>query len=297
MDLDTKPKVFLLLWVFTHAILLLTLLKIRQRVKFIMNDGASQQQNEVLRALKEVFPNAIEGRCRWHISKWMNQCFTCPHDYIFSQWTFIFTHFTSVIEGQKVHAGRSPVSPGGLMKWNTMVRKIHFGAYSWLIPHYVHNDKEYIISKYQLTKLVYSKFVLKAAKGNCYLVHFIHVFFHNHIYVHGNLYLYFWQKMIRHFEISHWIPHYIHCVRIILYQNNNYNRIVLYLCELQKGTKLWNKETQCTNVTNHEYWHICQINPRSNCRNRIGYIPGLSLFWQDLVQTTNLYTPLDLQKD
>ncbi len=34
-----------------------------------MKDGDSQQQNKVLRALNGIFPNATEGGCGWHISK------------------------------------------------------------------------------------------------------------------------------------------------------------------------------------------------------------------------------------
>ncbi len=34
-----------------------------------MKDGDAQQHDEVLRALKEVFPNAIERECGWNIGK------------------------------------------------------------------------------------------------------------------------------------------------------------------------------------------------------------------------------------
>ncbi len=36
-----------------------------------MKDGDAQQQNEILKALKEVFPNAVEGGCGWHIGELM----------------------------------------------------------------------------------------------------------------------------------------------------------------------------------------------------------------------------------
>ncbi len=52
-------------WVFSHTIPLLIPCKIRKKVKFNMKDGDAQQQNEILKALKEVFPNSIEGWCRW----------------------------------------------------------------------------------------------------------------------------------------------------------------------------------------------------------------------------------------
>ena len=39
------------------------------RVRFIMKDGDPQQRNEIIRALMEVFPNAKEGGCGWHIGE------------------------------------------------------------------------------------------------------------------------------------------------------------------------------------------------------------------------------------
>ena len=40
---------------------------LRERVKLIMKDGDPQQRNEVIYALKFVFPNAIEAGCGWRI--------------------------------------------------------------------------------------------------------------------------------------------------------------------------------------------------------------------------------------
>ncbi len=65
-----NQKRFSFRWVFSHALPLLIPGKVRDRVAFIMKDGDSQQRNEVLRAMKEIFPNAIEGGCGWHISEY-----------------------------------------------------------------------------------------------------------------------------------------------------------------------------------------------------------------------------------
>ncbi len=43
--------------------------KVRKRVTFIIKDGDAQQPKEVLKALKGIFPNAVEGGCSWHIGK------------------------------------------------------------------------------------------------------------------------------------------------------------------------------------------------------------------------------------
>ncbi len=37
-----------------------------------MKDGDAQQQNEILRSIEGIFPNAIEGGCGWHIGKYSN---------------------------------------------------------------------------------------------------------------------------------------------------------------------------------------------------------------------------------
>lgn len=76
--------------------------------------------------------------------------------------------------------------------------------------HYVHNNKEYQISKYLLTKFIQSEVGFEATKGKYDIVHHVCMFFHNYFYVHENLYIYFKQKMIGHFEMSHSSPHEVH---------------------------------------------------------------------------------------
>ena len=44
----------------------------------IMKDGDPQQRNEILRALLEIFPNAIEGGCGWHIVKTFHSAVWLP---------------------------------------------------------------------------------------------------------------------------------------------------------------------------------------------------------------------------
>ena len=56
-------------WVFQHAIPNLIPKWLRDRVRFIMKDGDPQQRNEILYAMKDIFCNAIEGACGFHIGK------------------------------------------------------------------------------------------------------------------------------------------------------------------------------------------------------------------------------------
>ena len=56
-------------WVFQHTIPNLIPKWARDRVAFIMKDGDTQHQNEILPALKTIFSNTIEGGCGFHIGK------------------------------------------------------------------------------------------------------------------------------------------------------------------------------------------------------------------------------------
>ena len=54
-------------WVFQHALSTLLPKHARNRVKLIMKDGDMQARNEVMLALSELFPNAKEASCGYHI--------------------------------------------------------------------------------------------------------------------------------------------------------------------------------------------------------------------------------------
>ena len=56
-------------WVFQHAIPNLIPKWLRDRVTFIMKDGDAQQQNEINHAMTNVFVNAKDGNCGFHIGK------------------------------------------------------------------------------------------------------------------------------------------------------------------------------------------------------------------------------------
>ncbi len=79
-----------------------------------MKDEDSQQQNETLQALTDVFPNTIEGTCEWHIGESIlgQKLSTCNMS--ISQYYYPFTYFMTVNQGWKMHVGRSPVSPLGM---------------------------------------------------------------------------------------------------------------------------------------------------------------------------------------
>ena len=119
----------------------------------------------------------------------------------------LFVSLHLVNQGWKQHVGRSPVSPKGMTLWNKVMRQMHLWAYSWMRPNYITNDQEYRISKFLFHKFIHSKAVLDAAEGNHDYINRIHMFFHQHIYVHEDLYLYYKRRLIRHLEVSHSSPH------------------------------------------------------------------------------------------
>ena len=57
-------------WVFQSAIPALLPKWLRDRVTFFMKDTDPQQRNELLGGLKNVFVNATEGTCGFHLSTW-----------------------------------------------------------------------------------------------------------------------------------------------------------------------------------------------------------------------------------
>ena len=56
-------------WVFQHALSTLLPEHVRCRVLMIMKDGDMQQRNEIMLALSDMFPNAREAGCGWHIGE------------------------------------------------------------------------------------------------------------------------------------------------------------------------------------------------------------------------------------
>ncbi len=73
-------------WVFKEAIPTLVPKWLRDRVLFFVKDADPQQRNEIQAAMKNIFINASEGTCGFHVVNmwWMKHVPTC---------TCIFTPF------------------------------------------------------------------------------------------------------------------------------------------------------------------------------------------------------------
>jgi len=196
-------------WVFQHAIPTLLPSHVRKRVNLIMKDGDPQQRNEILKALKEIFPNAIEASCGWHIG--INSYFVCSliHSYCNILLNNFISMFSSipVNQGWKVHVHSGAIAKYKQAQWTVIVRLIHKWMYSWMRPGYVETVAEYAISKCLLFKFVCSARVLDTAGGRAHIVVDILKFIRNHVTVHEDLYLHYIRKRVRHFDAAHASPH------------------------------------------------------------------------------------------
>ena len=100
-------------WVFQLALPTLIPQHLRDWVKFVMKGGDSQARNESLLALVDIFLNAREGGCGWHI----------------------------VHQDTKTNVpGVGSITKPNKKKWSSAVYKIQQWVYSWMRPEYVEDE-------------------------------------------------------------------------------------------------------------------------------------------------------------
>ncbi|KAL7529904.1 hypothetical protein ACHAXR_003219, partial [Thalassiosira sp. AJA248-18] len=167
-------------WVFQHAIPILIPACHRNRVKFIMKDGDTQQRNEIIGALKNVFPNAVEGGCGYHI--------------VHQSWT-------------REAPGVTCVRTSSQAVFLAIKHKIMKWCYSWMKPGYVESEVEYAISKYLLLQFICSASVLSALEGKTHLVVHILRWLKGYVLPWDTLYLFYLRKNVRHYLTTHGSAH------------------------------------------------------------------------------------------
>jgi len=167
-------------WVFQHAIPILIPKHHRERVTLIMKDGDPQQRNEILLALKNVFPNTREATCGYHVVEF----------------------------GWLLHVpGKRTISTTNRPRWVAVVRQIKKHIYTWMRPGYAEDESEYKISKCILLQYICSASVLSAAEGKLFVIVAILKFLRGHVFVHEQLYLHYLRRHIRCLDVSHASPH------------------------------------------------------------------------------------------
>ncbi len=193
-------------WNFQHAFPTLIPLNIPKWVKFIMKDGDAQQWKEVMKALKEVFPSAVEGACGWHLGRKLIHLFISIMSYLFlSDKSLIPTFSYSRLEGPCVPCSNVFMTCRN-EKWNKVVINIRKWCYTWMHQGYVHDEEDYKISKYLLLEYIQSNTVLFASSYNQYLINSILKFLQYHVFVCKDLYLNYLRK---HVNIS-WYHIHLH---------------------------------------------------------------------------------------
>ena len=167
-------------WVFQHAIKTLIPQQHHDRVKFLMKDGDNQQRNEIIGALRNVFQNAIEGGCGYHI--------------VHSTWL-------------KYVPGKTTLTTKNHELYDNMKSKIQKWVYSWMKPSYVEDEEEYKISKFLLIQFISSSAVLRACEGKLGLVIDMLKWLRGYVLVWESLFLFYLRKNCRNFLTAHSSPH------------------------------------------------------------------------------------------
>ena len=145
-----------------------------------MKDGDNQQRNEIIGALRNVFPNTIEGDCGYHI--------------VHSTWV-------------KYVPGKTTLTTRNHELYDNMKSKIQKWVYSWMKPSYVEDEEEYKISKFLLIQFISSSAVLRACEGKLGLVMAMLKWLRGYVLVWESLFLFYLRKNCRNFLTAHSSPH------------------------------------------------------------------------------------------
>ena len=193
-------------WIFQHAIPNLIPKWLRDRVRFVMKDGDPQQRNEIIFAFQNVFVNAIEGGCGFHIGKFI-LCTNYGPQYEYNDLMHLCLLYTStsyqVNFGWERHCpGPNTITKPNRPRWLSIVRKIHQWIYSWMKPAYVEDEFEYKISKCLLIQFLCSATVLSGAEGKAFMIVQILKWLQQYVFVYEGLYLHYLRMGVCNFKVE-----------------------------------------------------------------------------------------------
>ncbi len=140
------------------------------------------------------------------------------------------------------------------------MRKIHLWAYSWIRPNYLNNYHKYRISKFLLNIFIHSAAVLDAAEGNHDFFQCIHMCFHQLVYVHDEMYMYYKRKLIRLLEVSYSSPPEVICSWNFVIECLFLTITKLYYFNHGTIFGLKNTVLQCNQPWTWTHHHIIQTN-------------------------------------
>ena len=164
-------------WVFQHAVPKLIPSCHLLRVKLILKDGDTQQQNELQAAIPIIFPNAVDGGCGFHIV---------------------------TIGGRKhLGSGKNFIPPSKMGKFKQAMRNVQQFLYALMRPGGVENDEEYAVAKAVLAQYIQSSQMSEACHGNTAFINHLMHWITNHVLVHDQQFLWYRRKSIMNLESSH----------------------------------------------------------------------------------------------
>jgi hypothetical protein len=146
-----------------------------------MKDADPQQRNEILSFMTNIFVNAREGTCGFHV--------------VHMGWK------------KNVPSCHNHLSLSKKKNWSSIVCQIQKWMYSWMNPGYVKDKDESAISKFLREKFISSKPVLDTANGDIYMIARIIKFLRYHVYTWETLYLHYLRKDVWHLDTSHSSAH------------------------------------------------------------------------------------------
>jgi hypothetical protein len=163
-------------WVFKFVLTSMIPLECFKRTRLVMVDGDQQQRDQLVAAMLEFMPNAIDATCAWHL---INQGLI------------------------KRSLSKGFISdPFKQEKYCLFLEHIKSWCYSWITPFGCEDEEEYVLSKELLFSYINSPEGLIACDGSSHAQRALDDWIRNHVIVKEHLYLFYPKKFRRYFDVK-----------------------------------------------------------------------------------------------
>jgi hypothetical protein len=163
-------------WVFKFVLTSMIPPECFQRTRLVMVDGDQQQRDQLVLAMLEFMPHAIDATCAWHL---INQGL------------------------MKRSISKGFISdPAKQAKYSLFLDHIKSWCYSWITPFGCEDEEEYVLSKELLFSYINSQEGLLACDGNLHAQRALDEWVRNHVIIKEHLYLYYPRKYRRYFDVK-----------------------------------------------------------------------------------------------
>ena len=163
-------------WVFKFVLTSMIPMECFQRTRLVMVDGDQQQRDQLVAAMLEYMPHAIDGTCGWHL---INQGLI------------------------KRSVAKGFISdPIKQEKYRLFLDHIKAWCYSWMTPFGCEDEEEYFLSKELLFSYINSREGYFACDGSARAQNALDDWVRNHVIIKEKLYLYYPKKNRRYFDVK-----------------------------------------------------------------------------------------------